>query len=215
MFTGIIEEIGIIKQIDKISGGMRLFIECSKILDDVKVDDSISVNGVCLTVTKMTTNGFWLDAVGETLNKTTLKNVNPFEKVNLERALRLSDRLGGHLVQGHVNGLGKISQIKKLGENYYLEIELPAQLIKYTISEGSIAIDGISLTIAKLQQNKLGISVIPHTWDNTNLRFKKINELVNIETDFLAKYIENFVRLKNEEPGENKFTDQWFKKMGY
>lgn len=214
MFTGIIEEIGKINRIDRIAGGKRLKISCNTVLEDLKKNDSVSVSGVCLTVIKVENDGFWVDAVGETLKKTTLVNIGLSACVNLERALRLNDRLGGHIVQGHVSGIGGITQITKLGENYFVEVQIPENLIKYTIDEGSITVDGISLTIAKLNGNKVGLSIIPHTWANTNLRQKKIGDDVNIETDFLAKYIENFL-LKKQSTGEDKFSDEWFKKMGY
>ena len=148
MFTGIIEETGEIKKVLPIAGGKRINISASKILDDVSIDDSVCVNGVCLTVIKKEKDGFWIDAVGETLEKTTLLNFQSPLPVNLERSLRLNDRLGGHFVQGHVNGIGTILEIVKRGENYLLQIDVPENLEKYLINEGSIAIDGISLTIA-------------------------------------------------------------------
>jgi len=214
MFTGLIEEIGQITRIDPIAGGKKIRVLASKILDDIKVDDSIAINGVCLTATKIEQDGFWADAVGETLNKTTLVNMRVGAQVNVERALKLSDRLGGHLVQGHVNGIATITQINKLGENYFLEINIPRELTKYTIDEGSISIDGISLTIAKLNDTKVGVSVIPHTWAASNLKDKKVGDLVNIETDVLAKYIEKLLMNKSGN-GTGKFTDEWFKNLGY
>ncbi len=208
----VIEEIGKVTKVTSIAGGIRLKIQASKIMEDIKVDDSICINGVCLTATDINNNEFWADAVGETLNKTTLAAIRETEDVNLERSVRLMDRLGGHLVQGHVNGIGTITQIKKLGENYFLEIQVPEILEKYIIEEGSIAIDGISLTIAKLNGTKIGISIIPHTWSNTILKNKKPGDKVNIETDVIAKYVEKL--LKN---GENigVFTENWFKNLGY
>lgn len=214
MFTGIIEEIGKVEKIEPIQGGKRLFVSCNTVLEDLKSNDSVSVNGVCLTAVKVESKGFGSDAVGETLNKTTLANVKVNEPVNLERAMKLNERLGGHMVQGHVNGIGTITQITKLGQNYFVEIEIPSDISKYTIAEGSIAVDGISLTIAKLNGNKIGISIIPHTWTNTNLQTKKIGDKLNIETDFIAKYVEKLLSIK-ESKAEDKFTDEWFKKMGY
>lgn len=214
MFTGIIEELGKIKRVEPIQGGKRLFISCNTILEDLKSNDSVSVNGVCLTAVNIEPNGFWSEAVGETLKKTTLADVKINEQVNLERAMKLNDRLGGHIVQGHVNGIGTINQITKQGENYFIEVNIPTELSKYTISEGSISVDGISLTIAKLIENKVGISIIPHTWRNTILQNKKIGDKVNIETDFIAKYIEKLL-LTKENKVEEKFTDDWFRKMGY
>jgi len=213
MFTGIIEETGRLLLIENIAGGMRLKISASKIIDDLKINDSVSVNGVCLTITRLNGNTFWCDAVGETLSKTTLINLRHNDELNLERALRFADRLGGHLVQGHVNGIGLILQLTKLGENIFLEINLPEELLKYIVDEGSIAIDGISLTVAKVTGAKIGISIIPHTWSKTNLRFRKIGNRVNIETDIFAKYIEKI--LLGSKGKDDRFTDSWFKNLGY
>lgn len=212
MFTGLIEEIGNIALVENIPGGKRIKIYASKILDDVKIDDSISVNGVCLTVTGLGKDHFFADAVGATLTKTTLNRLNKGSEVNLERALRLSDRLGGHLVQGHVNGTGKITGITKQGDNYFVDIELPAGLERYVISEGSIAVDGISLTVAGINGNKISLSIIPHTWKNTNLKTKQSGYEVNIEVDLIAKYVE---KLAGGNKPENKITENWLKDIGY
>jgi riboflavin synthase len=212
MFTGLIEETGNIKKVSHIAGGLSLKIQASKIMDDLKTDDSVSVNGVCLTATKITSNEFWVDAVGETLKKTNIQSLRESDEVNLERSVRLMDRLGGHLVQGHVNGIGNITNISKLGENYFFEIDVPKELEKYLIDEGSISIDGISLTIAQLSGTKIGISIIPHTWSKTILKNKRAGDRVNLETDVFAKYVEKILLKKNE---KNKFTENWFKKLGY
>jgi riboflavin synthase len=213
MFTGLIEEIGIIQQILSIAGGKRIKINCKKILPELQRDDSIAVNGVCLTCTKIESDGFWCDAVGATLEKTTLNNLQLNQKVNLESSLRLSDKLGGHLVQGHVNAIGIISNIVNLGENYSIEITIPNGIRKYVVNEGSIAIDGISLTIANIINQKIFISVIPLTWHSTTLKERHLNDFVNIETDIIAKYVENLLFYSKE--NENKFTDEWFYKLGY
>lgn len=214
MFTGIIEETGKITKVLPIAGGKRINISASKILEDISIDDSICVNGVCLTVIKKEEDGFWIDAVGETLEKTTFAYLQSPSLVNLERSLRLSDRLGGHFVQGHVNGIGTISEILKRGENYLLQIDVPESLEKYLINEGSIAIDGISLTIASTEKNRVNISIIPHTWKNTTLQFKNIGDSVNVEVDVIAKYIEKLIT-KNEITGNNKITESWLKEIGY
>ncbi|OGU57785.1 MAG: riboflavin synthase subunit alpha [Ignavibacteria bacterium RBG_13_36_8] len=214
MFTGIIEEIGTISNLQSISGGKRFKIHSTKIIDDISVNDSISVNGICLTVIKVDKGGFWTDAVGETLKKTTLEKWSTNMSLNLERAVRPIERLGGHLVQGHINGIGVITQINKLGENYFFEIEVPVDLVKYIVEEGSIAIEGISLTIAKLSDTIIGISVIPHTWANTNLHTKHIGDKVNIETDVISKYIEKLLATGNK-INKDKYSDDWFNKLGY
>ncbi len=190
MFTGLIEEIGTVTNIQHQTGGKKLFIQCKFILDDLEIDDSVAVNGVCLTAVRIEHNGFWIDAVGETLTKSTIGELRTGSKVNLERALKLSDRLGGHIVQGHVNGTGELVKITNRGESYLYEFSVPDNLIKYIIEEGSIAINGVSLTVAQLNQNIIGISVIPHTWQNTTFKFLQTGNKVNIEVDLIAKYLE-------------------------
>jgi riboflavin synthase len=214
MFTGIIEEIGKIEKITPIVGGITIKIKTEKILEDVAVNDSVCVDGVCLTVTKLDTNSFLVDAVGATLDKTTFNKVKANAAVNLERSVRLNDRLGGHLVQGHVNGIGPISEIKKLGENYLVKIIVPEDLERYLIKEGSIAINGISLTIADVKKNEISISIIPHTWQNTNLKYKEVNDKVNVEIDILAKYVEKLLTKVNNSSDKN-ITESWLKEIGY
>jgi riboflavin synthase len=214
MFTGIIEEIGKIQKAKPIAGGLSLNIEAEKILEDISVNDSICVDGVCLTVTNVEDSAFWVDAVGATLEKSTFRDIKINHPVNLERSVRLDDRLGGHLVQGHVNGIGIISEIKKLGENYLLKISVPEELERYLIKEGSIAINGISLTIADEKNDQVVISIIPHTWQNTTLKFKQVNEKVNVEIDILAKYVE---KLLSQKDGNQKInlSENWLKELGY
>ncbi|MFB3056191.1 MAG: riboflavin synthase [Ignavibacteriaceae bacterium] len=214
MFTGIIEEIGKISRIHPIAGGMRIKISSSKILDDISVDDSICVSGVCLTAIKVEDDGFWVEAVGATLEKTTFSKMQLSSSVNLERSMRLNDRLGGHFVQGHTNGIGTILEIDKLGENYFLKIKVNESLEKYLLEEGSITIDGVSLTIAELDGSKVGISLIPHTWHNTIIQYKKIGDKVNVETDVLAKYIEKLLG-KNADNDNINITENWLKELGY
>jgi riboflavin synthase len=214
MFTGIVEEIGKIEKITPITGGLNLKINASKILEDIKINDSICVDGVCLTVIETAQNYFLVDAVGATLEKTTFNNVKANDFVNLERSVKLNDRLGGHLVQGHVNGIGKISEIKKLGENYLVKLIVPEELERYLIKEGSIAINGISLTMADLDKNIVSISIIPHTWQNTNLKFRNVNDLINVEIDILAKYVEKLLS-KSTASTEKNISEGWLKELGY
>ncbi len=213
MFTGLIEEVGKISSVRQANGKLELEISANKITGSLKTGDSISVNGVCLTVTKFSTGKFCVDAVSETLKKSTIGNLRIGTEVNLEPALQLSQKLGGHLVQGHVNDVGTITEIKKLGENYLLYLSLPYHLEKYLIKEGSIAIDGISLTIADVSANKVMFSIIPHTWKNTNLRARKQGDHVNIEIDVISKYVEKF---SNNTPGnKNELSEEWLTKLGY
>jgi len=214
MFTGIIEEIGKIEKITPIAGGFTIRIKAEKVIKDLAVNDSVCIDGVCLTVTKKENGAFWADAVGATLEKTTFNKIKADTFVNLERSVRLSDRLGGHLVQGHVNGIGTISEIKKLGENYLVKIIVPEDLERYLIKEGSIAISGISLTIADVTKNEISLSIIPHTWQNTNLRDKEVNDKVNVEIDILAKYVEKLLTKVNHSSNKN-ISESWLKEIGY
>jgi len=212
MFTGIIEEVGHVANKISISGGIRFTIEAKKVLEDLHVGDSINVEGVCQTVIELSENSFSVEAVGETLEKTTLSNLKLNQKVNLERPLSPGSRMGGHFVQGHVNATGKITQWYPRGENYFLEIYIPLFLSRYTILEGSIAVDGISLTMAHLTKNLIGINIIPHTVKNTSLQFKKAGDPVNIEVDMIAKYIEKL--LNSNKPSEPLNLEN-LKKWGY
>ncbi|MEA3500697.1 MAG: riboflavin synthase [Candidatus Marinimicrobia bacterium] len=193
MFTGLIEEIGTIENIVRQQDKINLSIKAKKILTDSKVDDSISINGICLTVIDIKTNSFTVQAVRETMQKSTILNWRNSEFVNLERAMKINDRLGGHIVQGHIDGIGTIGKITKLSDSVELEIILPNGKNTYTIEKGSIAIDGISLTIAEKTENRILAAVIPHTLNNTNLKYKKVKDKVNIEFDFFAKYIQNYL----------------------
>jgi len=213
MFTGIIEELGKLAGIQHIPGGKRLKFSAKSVLSDAKIGDSISVNGVCLTVSNIELDSFTAEAVGETLKKSTLDLLKPGTVVNLERALRLSDRLGGHIVLGHVNGIGQVSQIRKLGDNYHLVVNLPTELRKFAVPEGSIAVDGISLTIAHVQNGQVTISVIPHTFAHTNLQSVKTGQAVNIETDILARYMEGLLGGKDQQ--QTIFSESWFRERGY
>ena len=211
MFTGIIEEIGIIKSIKPQGSGKQFRISAKKILDDLEVDQSVSVNGVCLTAVNVEKNCFYADAVGETLARTTLKDIPTNAPVNLERALRLQDRLGGHLVQGHVDGIGRIKNINPESGGIIIKIDIPESLSDYTIQKGSISIDGVSLTIADKSKNIVTVAVIPHTLNHTILQYYKNGDNINIEVDFFAKYIEQFMKKSSE----TKITTQWLKQEGF
>jgi riboflavin synthase len=211
MFTGIIEEIGSIKEVIPQGSGRRIHVRAGKVLDDLQIDQSVAVNGVCLTVVEIGKDYFAADAVAETLGKSTLSQLKRNDNVNLERALRLQDRLGGHLVQGHVDGIGIIRKLSQQQYASMLTVEIPGELAQYTIQKGSIAIDGVSLTIAQKQDRIVSVAVIPHTFVQTIFQFKHVGEPVNIEVDFLAKYVEQFVH----KTGETKITAEWLKGQGY
>ena len=188
MFTGIIEELGKILAITN----NRITIECELVITDAKIGDSIAVNGVCLTVVELLSKGFVADVSPETMRVTSMGNLRVGDFVNLERAMKVDSRFGGHMVSGHIDGLGKFVSKKQVSDFYELEIGLTPELSKYVIKKGSIAINGISLTIAGVNEDKVKIAVIPHTYENTNLKSLKFGEIVNIEIDMVAKYIEKF-----------------------
>lgn len=195
MFTGLIQEIGTIQSISTNREGKEFLIKAPGLINEIKIDDSIATNGVCLTATKIQGDCFRVQAIHMTLEKTSLGRLNTGDKVNLELSLRPQDRLGGHMVQGHVNAVGSIKSIKEIGDNWEIEISFPQDLRKYMILEGSIALEGISLTIARLTENSVTVAIIPHTLDKTTLSGKKVGDAINIEVDMVAKYIENFLRL--------------------
>lgn len=211
MFTGIVEEVGIVEKVLVRQGALHLSITAHEVLEELAVNDSISVSGVCLTVVQVSESNFHVDVVEESLKKTTLGNLLKGKKVNLERSLRLSDRLGGHFVQGHVDDVGKVVAIQSQAGGRLISIEIPEHLMKYVISEGSIAIDGVSLTVARFSKNVAIISVIPHTLKKTTFYWSKVGDKVNIEVDLIGKYVGRLLS-KTE---QNKITDEWLQKIGY
>tara|TARA_B100001029_G_C15033797_1_gene438773 strand:- start:517 stop:1173 length:657 start_codon:yes stop_codon:yes gene_type:complete len=209
MFTGIVETIGIIDKIIKNKKGKTFIIQASKIMDDLQIGDSISVNGVCLTVTKIENPKFYLDLVPETLKFSNLGDLKDCSKVNLERALTMSTRLSGHLLQGHIETVGVIVEKNKIENGAELIVAIDPKFIKYCIPKGSIALDGISLTIANINENFIKIAIIPHTLKKTNLIFKDIGDSLNIETDIIGKYIERLINI--DEIEENSSLDIYSK----
>lgn len=190
MFTGIIEEVGRLKSFD----GARIEISCEKILSDMKIGDSISTNGICLTVVGFGENYFAADVMPETFKKTSLADRN----FNLERALKVGDRLGGHIVSGHIDGVGKISKIVAEGNALLMNVTAESALLRQITAKGSVALDGISLTVVDAGAENFTISMIPHTREVTNFKNKRVGSLVNIETDILAKYIERLTNFKQK-----------------
>jgi len=193
MFTGIIEETGTIKSVKWDGKSAVIVIYALKILDDIKVGDSINTNGVCLTVTSFDSKEFSVDVMAETMRKTNLNRLKPGSKINLERALRLNDRFGGHLVSGHIDGTGIIAELKKEDNATWITIRTNESVSKYIVFKGSVSIDGISLTVAEVTNNRFKVSIIPHTAQETTLLTKKIGESINIECDLIGKYIEKFI----------------------
>ena len=191
MFTGIVEGIGIIKKFEKKTNSRsaaKMKVNLGNLARGLKVGHSVAINGVCLTVTRISKGEAEFEMIGETIRKTDLGKLESGDKVNIERSLKIGDRMEGHFVLGHIDGTGKIINIEKLPKEIKLWIELPNNLTKYVVKKGSIAIDGISLTLVDVIKNKISVCIIPHTMEITNLDSKKIGDKVNIETDILGKY---------------------------
>lgn len=193
MFTGIIEELGVVQSLRQSSHSAQLRISAPLVVSDLKAGDSIAVNGICLTVTAFDSTSFTVDVMPETMQRTNLRELKTGSKVNLERALRLSDRLGGHLVSGHVDGVGTICSRMRQDIAVVLGISFPPELGKYLVPKGSIAIDGTSLTIVTVEARHFSVSLIPHTRGITTLGHKNIGDTVNLEVDLIARYLEKLV----------------------
>ena len=197
MFTGIVEETGIIKKKILNLDGMELTIHANKVLEDLKVNDSISCSGICLTVTKLFDTSFVVQLVEETIDRTTAKFWDVDSKINLERSLLPTTRLGGHFVQGHVDTITEIKNIKKNEASAVWDFTLTSDIKNYVVEKGSISLDGISLTIAKKFKDYFSVALIPHTLEITTWKNKKIGDPINVEVDMMAKYLENFIGNKN------------------
>ena len=193
MFTGIIEEIGNVKRIQKDANNCKLSIKASKILDDIHLGDSIAVNGVCLTVTCLNHQSCTVDVMNETWNRTALGLLRHGSDVNLERALSANSRLGGHVVTGHIDGTGKISSVKRDQNAVWYQINTQREILNLIVEKGSIAIDGISLTVARVSKTDFSVSIIPHTLEQTILKNKQVGNLVNLENDILGKYVQKLI----------------------
>lgn len=214
MFTGIVEEIGAVKNIVKKGKTLVLTIEASKILEDVHLGDSISVNGVCLTVTDFTKNEFSVDVMPETFQSSNLSTLASSQKVNLERAMAATGRFGGHIVSGHIDGTGKIVSVKSMENAVIYKINIPNRFAKYCIQKGSITIDGTSLTIFEVESDIVTISLIPHTRSSTILGSKKVGDVVNIEFDLLGKYVEKMLGM-TETKKESTISTSFLSQNGY
>ncbi len=212
MFTGIIEEIGTLKMITHKPKSAQLTIKASHVLNETKLGDSIATNGVCLTVVDKGNDTFTVDVMHQTLNNSNLALLKQGDPLNLERALKLSDRLGGHLVQGHVDGTGTITAITQDDIAYWLSIKAPEEVMKYIIEKGSIAIDGVSLTVASLTKDTFSVSIIPHTAQETTLLNKTRGAKVNLENDLIGKYTERLLKGTTHESG---IDEAFLKRHGY
>ena len=215
MFTGLVEEIGIIKNIISGEKSAQITIQAERIMDDMKVGDSIAVNGICLTVTTFAHHSFTVDVMPETMRVTNLGELVSGDSVNLERALRLSDRLGGHIVSGHVDGSGVLQSLQRDDNAVWLTIQAAPEIMRYVIQKGSICIDGVSLTVAAVEQTKFRVSIIPHTGAATTLLSKKAGDNVNLECDMIGKYVERLIGVKHPETNASKLDMDFLRENGF
>ena len=215
MFTGIVEEIGKIAGIQKGAKSAVLTIQADKVLEDVHIGDSIAVNGVCLTVTSFEKNTYTADVMNETLQRSSLGSLSVGSSVNLERAMAANGRFGGHIVSGHIDGTGTICEVKSDEIAICYSMKAPEKIMHYIVEKGSVAVDGISLTVAKTTQTSFMVSVIPHTAQCTVLAYKKAGDTVNLENDCIGKYIEHFLNWEKEKTTESKITREFLFSNGF
>lgn len=214
MFTGVIEELGTVIQLDQQGVSARITIEADQVLENTKLGDSIAVNGVCLTVTDLRKDRFCADVMAETLRRSSLGVLKKGSKVNLERAMAADGRFGGHMVSGHIDGTGEIAKISPEGTAVWYTIEAPKSIVDGIVEKGSIAIDGISLTVADVTEQDFSVSIIPHTGANTTLSLKKQGDIVNLENDIVGKYVQKFLSGKKDETKSN-VTEEFLGKYGF
>lgn len=194
MFTGIIEELGIIRQVELKGNSGRIGVKAKRVLEGTKIGDSIAVDGICLTVTSLLPDGFLADVMAETFRRSGLGRKGAGEMVNLERAMAADGRFGGHIVSGHIDGTGVIREYRREENAVWVTIETGQEILRLIVEKGSIAIDGISLTVAKVEEGRFGVSVIPHTGEETTLLRKKAGDVVNLENDIVGKYVERLFK---------------------
>lgn len=215
MFTGLIEEIGTVQSI-KIGGSSgRILITANKVLSDAKIGDSIAVNGVCLTVVSKQNGSFEADVMAETVRRSSLGELKSGDYVNLERAMPADGRFGGHIVSGHIDGVGTITEIKKEENAIWYTVKAETSLLRYIVEKGSIAIDGISLTVAKVTNEDFCVSIIPHTKAETILQYKQVGAVVNLECDIIGKYVERMLGFQKQEDKQSAVTMDFLKIHGY
>ncbi|RKJ56421.1 riboflavin synthase [bacterium 1XD42-1] len=212
MFTGIIEEVGSLKKLQKEAAGAVFEISCKRVLEGLQIGDSIAANGVCLTATAFTSHSFTAAAMHETLRRSTLGNLHPGSPINLERAMAANGRFGGHMVAGHIDGTGTISNIEKDGNAVWYTLQASPQILRYIVEKGSVALDGISLTVAEVRANYFKVSVIPHTLAQTALAQKRTGDCVNIENDIIGKYVEKLLGTPQKSSG---ITKEFLSRYGF
>lgn len=214
MFTGIVEEVGKIARIEKNGVTGKLSIIADTVLEGTKIGDSIAVNGVCLTVTSLRGDSFTADVMGETFRRSSLGDLQVGSVVNLERAMPADGRFGGHIVSGHIDGLGEIISIEPEGTAVWYTLSAPAEILQGIVEKGSIAIDGISLTVARITAKDFAVSIIPHTGGNTILSHKKTGDKVNLENDIIGKYVQKFLQPQQEQK-ESHITEDFLRGYGF
>lgn len=215
MFTGIVEEIGCVEKVRRGQHSAVLTIRASKVLEDTKIGDSIAVNGTCLTVTAIHDGFFLADVMHETLNRSSLAQVKTNSRVNLERAMSANGRFGGHIVAGHVDGVGIIADIRKDDTAIWYTIQAEPDILRLIVEKGSITIDGISLTVAQVFSDRFSISAIPHTVAQTTLKEKTKGDPVNLETDIIGKYVEKLMGFENAAPQKSRITEEFLSMHGF
>lgn len=215
MFTGIVEEVGAVKQIARGQHSAVLTIRAKTVLEHTKIGDSIAVNGICLTVTQLFSDSFSADVMHETLNRSALAQLSVGSPVNLERAMAADGRFGGHIVAGHVDGVGRIGNISRDDTAIWYTIQTQPALLRYVVEKGSITIDGISLTVATVGETEFSISAIPHTVSQTVLRYRRKGELVNLETDLIGKYVEKLLQPGTPQSKTSVITKDWLSQYGF
>lgn len=190
MFTGLIEEVGTVREIERGEASARFTIQAKQVIEDARIGDSITVNGACLTVVAQEADTVSFDTVYETLQRTALGALAIGDEVNMERSLAANGRFGGHIVQGHVDGVGTVASIREIDDSFMVYVTASQNLMRYVVRKGSIAIDGISLTVVEADDKTFSVAIIPHTWEHTNLRHRIAGDQVNLETDIIGKYVE-------------------------
>ena len=210
MFTGIVEEVGRVADVRRGAASARLTIEASRVLEGTQIGDSISISGVCLTVVGIDGSRLSFDAVPETLDRSSLKGLRAGDAVNLERSVAAGQRLGGHFVQGHVDGVATVASIDERDNARVLRVRPPKELMRYVAPKGSVALDGISLTVAELAVDSFTVWIIPHTWSNTTLCRRRPGDALNIETDMLARYLERLLSARHEGITEDNLQSAGF-----
>ena len=215
MFTGLVAELGTVRGLKRVQNSYHLTVAARKVLDNLKIGDSVAVNGVCLTASEISGNTFTADVMNETFHRSSLSELKSGSHVNLERAMAADGRFGGHIVAGHVDGTGIITNIKKDDNAVWYTISADSSIMKYIIEKGSVAVDGISLTVAEVLKDSFSVSVIPHTAKETILSQKKLGDTVNLENDLVGKYVEKLLNFNHDEKPKSRITREFLANAGF